>query len=119
MVLEVPIQPDMESRFRDEAADDGVPVEELASRRLAEAELLWRIRSVAPLTETRELHRLLRKQKAGRLDKNERVKIESIMDAREVRAAQRMEDLSKLSRLSGIPLRSLMDRLGISPLKAP
>ena len=119
MVLEVPIQPEMEARFRHEAADDGVAVEDLAARRIAEADLLWRIRSVAPSSETRELHRLLRKRRAGRLGEDEKAKLASMLDERENRAAQRLEDLTALSRLSRIPLKSLMDRLGISPIQGP
>ena len=119
MVLEVPIQPDMEARFRHEAADDGVAVEQLAARRLAEADLLWRIRSVAPSSETRELHRLLRRRRAGTLTAVEKVKLATILDEREDRAAQRLQDLAALSRLSGIPLQLLMDRLGISPVEGP
>lgn len=119
MTLKIPVRPDVEARFRSEAAHAGLPVEQLAARRLEEAELLWRIRSAAPRTETRELHRLLRKRNAGMLVATERERLVVLLDERELRAAQRLEDLARLSQLSGISLRSLMDRLGIAPVRSP
>jgi hypothetical protein len=119
MALVIPIQAEAEERIRDEASRAGMPVEQLAARRLEEADMLWRIHSAAPDSETRLLHRLLRKSRAGMLDPAGRAKLSSLLDEREQRAARRLHDHGTLSRLSGIPLQSLMDRLGISPITAP
>ena len=119
MTLSVLLEPEIEQRFRSEAAHAGLTVEQLAARRMEEAELLWRIHSAAPESETQELHSLLRKQRAGNLNEKNQTKLNSLLDARELRTSQRLEDLTKLSQLSGIPLRQLMDQLGISPIASP
>src|SRR5437588_11807497 len=110
MALEVPVQPEMESRIRDEASAHGLPAGQLAARRLEEAELLWRIRTATPDSETRELHRLLRKRRAGTLNDEESDRLTALLDERESRAGQRLDDLRRLSQLSGMPLTALMDR---------
>jgi hypothetical protein len=109
----------MEQRFRDEANKAGLPVEQLAARRLEEADLLWQIHSAAPESETRRLHRLLRKKKTGKLAQPEEAELTELLDERESRSARRLHDLSRLSQLSGMPLPILMDRLGITPINAP
>jgi len=119
MTLAIPLTPEIEQRFRSEAEDAGLTVEQLAARRMEEAELLWRIHSAAPESETRELHNLLRKQRTGTLNEKGQTKLNSLLDARELRTSQRLEDLTKLSQLSGIPLRQLMDQLGIAPIPSP
>ena len=119
MALTITLQPEMEARFRAEAAREGVSVEQLAARRLLEAELLWRIRTAAPETETRELHRLLRRRKAGTLTQDEKAQLQSLLDEREQRSAQRLEDLTQLARLRALPVRHLMEEMGIHPIPAP
>ena len=116
MTLTITLQPDMETRFRDEALHAGISPKQLASQRLLEAELLWRIRAAAPETETREFHRLLRRSKAGTLNHDEQTRLQILMDEREERAAQRLEELTQLARLRALPVRGLMERLGIRPL---
>ena len=108
----------LEDRFRTAAQREGVPVEVLAARRLEESELLWSIRIATPEDETRELHRLLRKQKSGTLTDLERERLFILIDAREQQAAQRMDDLGALARLHGLPVRELMNQLGIRPIPA-
>jgi hypothetical protein len=107
---------DLETRYRAEAQREGVPMEVWAARRLEENELLWRIRIAVPDDETRELHRLLRKQRSGIITEAERECLLTLVEARERQAAQRMEDLGALARLRGIPVRELMNRLGIRPI---
>ena len=119
MTLTITLQPDMEARFRDEAVHAGVTPEQLAAQRLLEADLLWRIRVAAPEAETRELHRLLRRQKAGLLNPDENRRLQTLLDEREERGAQRLQDLSQLSRLRAIPVRELMERLAIRPIPTP
>ncbi len=110
------LQPELEERFRAEAASDGLTIEQLATRRLLQAELLWRVRTAAPEAETRELHRLLRRRRAGTLTSAQRARLQSLLDQREQRAAQRLEDLTQLSRLRAMPVRQLMEQLGIRPI---
>ena len=109
----------LEDLFRTAAQREGVPVEVLAERRLEESELLWRIQIAAPDEETRELHKLLRKQKSGTLTETERTRLFALINARELQAAQRMEDLGALARLRGLPVRELMNKLGIRPIPTP
>ena len=119
MTLTITLQPDMEARFRDEAVHAGMTPDQLASQRLLEVEFLWRIHVAAPETETRELHRLLHRQKAGSLNHDETKRLQVLLDEREERGAQRLQDLTQLSRLRAIPVRQLMEQLGIRPLPTP
>ena len=119
MTLIVTLEPEMETRFRAEAAEAGLTPEELVSRRLLEAELLWRIRIAAPEAETRELHRLLRRRQAGTLDDAQKSRLQTLLDEREERAARRMEDLARLSKLRGLPVHQLMERLDVRPHATP
>ena len=109
----------LEDLFQSAAQREGIPVEVLAARRFEESELLWRIRIAAPEEETREFHRLLRRQKSGTLTQPEHETLLGLIEARELQAAQRMEDLGALARLRGLPVRELMNKLGIRPIPAP
>lgn len=119
MTLTINLEPEVEARFRDEAAREGVTLEQLTTQRLLEAELLWRIRTAAPESETRLLHRLLRRRKTGALTEAEQTHLQTILDEREERGAQRLQDLAQLSHLRSLPVRRLMEQLGIRPLAAP
>ena len=94
-------------------------MDQLAAQRIMEAELLWRVRTAAPEPETRLLHKLLRRQQSGTLTQPERNKLQALLDEREERAAQRLQDLAQLSKLRSIPVRKLMLQLGISPVVSP
>ena len=109
----------LEDLFRAAAQREGVSIEALAERRLEESELLWRIQTAAPSSETREFHRLLRLQRNGALTELDRETLLELIDRRERRAAQRMEDLAALARLRRISVRELMDQLGIRPIATP
>lgn len=85
-----------------DAQREGVSLDVLAARRLEESILLWRIRTAAPEDETRELHRLLRRQKSGTLTEPERERLLDLIATREQHAAQRLEDLGTLARLRGV-----------------
>jgi len=118
MPTTITLPDELETRYRAEAQRVGIPVEVWAARRLEENELLWRIRIAVPDEETRELHRLMRRQKNGTLSESERTRLLELVEARELQAAERMEDLGKLARLRGIPVHELMNRLGIQPISA-
>jgi hypothetical protein len=119
MTLTINLEPEVEARFRDEAAREGLTLEQLTAQRLLEAELLWRIHTAAPEPETRQLHRLLLRSKTKDLTETERTHLQALLDEREKRGAQRLLDLRTLSRLRSIPVRQLMEQLGISPIVAP
>lgn len=119
MALTITLQPEYEARFREEALQAGVSVEQLIAQRAMEAELLWSIRLAAPETETRTLHRLLRKRKAGTLSEAEQRQLQTLLDEREQRGAQRLEDLTRLARLRRVSVRQLMEQLGIHPIPTP
>ena len=118
MSMTITLPGKLEDLFKAAAQREGVPVEALVVRQLEESELLWRIRIIAPEDETCELHKLLRKQKAGTLADIERERLLALIDAREQLAAQRMEDLGALAKLRGLPVRELMNQLGIRPIPA-
>ena len=119
MTLTITLEPEVEARFRDEAEREGLTFEQLTAKRIHEAELLWRIRTAVPEPETRQLHRLLRRRKAGVLTEAERTGLQTLLDEREERGAQRLHDLGQLSHLRSIPVRQLMEQLGIRPLATP
>ncbi len=119
MALTITLQPDIEQRFREEAARSGLSMDQLAAQRIMEAELLWRIRTAAPDPKTRLLHKLLRRQHSGTLTQLERHKLQTLLDEREERSAQRLQDLAQLSKLRSISVRELMSELGISPVVSP
>jgi hypothetical protein len=119
MTLTITLQADIEERFREEAASYGLTPEQLVARRLLEAELLWRILTATPEPETHQLHRLLRKRKSKPLTDAEQTRLQSLLNEREERGAQRLQDLALLSHLRGMPVRQLMEHLGIHPLATP
>ena len=119
MSLTITLEPESEARLRDEASRLGVTLEHLTAQRLLEADLLWRIRTAAPETETRLLHRLLRRRKARTLTEVEREQLQALLDERDERGAQRLHDLELLSQLRSVPIRQLMEQLGIRPLSTP
>lgn len=119
MSLTIDLSPDFEARLREEAQSAGLSLEQLATQRLTEAELLWRIRTTAPEPETRQLHRLLRRQKRGTLTPVEAQQLQTLLDERELRGAQRLHDLLLLARLRSVPVPRLMEQLGLQPIATP
>ena len=119
MSLTVTLAPEDEARIREDAVREGLSPEQLAAQRLLEAELLWQIHTSAPESETRELHRLLRRRKARRLNEGEQARLQTLLDQREERTAQRLQHLAQLSRLRSIPVWQLMEQLGIRPIPTP
>ena len=119
MALTITLQPEFETRFRNEALSTGLPVEQLIVQRVLEAELLWKIRLATPDAETRTLHRLLRKQKTSTLSETEQSQLQTILDEREQRSAERLQDLTQLAHWRGVSVRQLMEQLGIHPIPTP
>lgn len=119
MAVTITLEPEIEARFRYEAAQSGLTLEQFTAQRLLEAELLWRIRTAVPESETRLLHRLLRQHKKKPLAETELVQLQTLLDAREERSAQRLLDLGQLARFRSISVRELMAQLGIRPIVSP
>lgn len=119
MTLTITLQPEIEERFREESIRNGVSLEQLTSQRLMENELLWRIRTAAPDSESRLLHRLLKRQKTGTLTSDESLTLQNLLDIREEKTAQRLQELIQLSQLRTIPLTEMMEQLGIHPIPTP
>ncbi len=118
MTINISLQPEVEARFQAEAVQNGLTLEQLASQRLLEAELLWRIRTASPESEKRRIHLLLRKQRDGLLAAHEQAELQAILDDREMRGAERLNDLVVLASLRAMSVRQLMEQLGIHPLAA-
>jgi hypothetical protein len=83
MALTITLLPEMKARLQAEAVRAGLTLEQWAAQRLLETELLWRIRTAAPETETRELHRLLRRRSANTLPEPEKARLRALLDERE------------------------------------
>jgi hypothetical protein len=116
MSLTITLTKEQETLFRRAAERDGVPVEVIAVRSLEENELLWRISTATPESETHQLHRLLHRQQKGILTAEEKNTLLTLIEAREKRAAERMEDLVRLANLRKLSVRELMNQLGITPI---
>lgn len=119
MGLTIQLEPDLEARIREQAANAGVPVERYAAQRMAESDLLWRIRTVAPETETRRLHHLMRRRRAGALDASESAELQALLDVREERAGQRIVDVTTLAGLREMTVKQVVEQLGLRPVRSP
>lgn len=117
MSLTIALSPETESRLRAEAVREQRSLEEVAARRVEEAELLRRIFAYFPDAETREVRRLIRKRDAGVSDASEAVHLQTLIERREERNAERLSDLVRLASLRSVPLRQLMAELRIRPMR--
>jgi hypothetical protein len=116
MSLTITLPPEVESRLREDARRELVPVEEVAARRLQEAELLRRIFAYFPPEETREMRALGRKRQAdGALSAAEAERLMELAHRREEKNAARLSDILQLARLRGVSHRQVMAELGIRP----
>ena len=115
MSLTITLPPEVESRLREDARRGLVPVEEVAARRLQEAELLRRIFAYFPPEETREMRALVRKRQAGALSASEAERLTELAHRREEKNAARLSDILQLARLRGVSHRQVMAELGIRP----
>ena len=115
MSLTITLPPDLETRLRDDASRERLPVEEVAARRLQEADLLRRIFAYFPPEETREMRALVRKREAGTLTGAEMELLNELAHRREAKNAARFSDVLALARLRGASHRQIMTELGIRP----
>lgn len=117
MSLIITLPPEFGSRLREDARRELVPVEEVAARRLQEAELLHRILAYFPAEETRVLRALVHKRQAGALSPEEAQRLIELAHRREEKNAARLADVLQLARLRGVPHRQVMAEMGIRPCR--
>jgi hypothetical protein len=82
----------------------------------AEAELLTQINQGLPAEVQARYDELLVKRRAEQLSSPEHAELLRLTEQVEGRAAERVQQLAQLARLRGVPLRHLMDDLGVRPL---
>jgi hypothetical protein len=117
MPISLALPPEIELSLRTDADREHLPVEEVAVRRLEEAELLRRIFAYFPIEETQEMRRLVRKREAGTLSAEETERLTALAHQREIKNAERLSDLLTLAQRRGVPHRRLMAELGIRPAR--
>ncbi len=125
MSLTITLPPDVERRIAEEAAREGVSVDELASRTLqirwattpmlSEAQLLERINE--GFSEAFwERYRVLQQQmREGTLPESDRVEYLVMVAQVEARQTQRLAQLSELAKRRGTGLLALIQELGLEP----
>lgn len=130
----MPIVVDMpreeEELVREAAAGEGVDVStflrEAAQARLrpallphsmSEPELLAKITEGFPEAFWRRFRALAAKRDAGTLTPAEREELIAHSDRTEFRDAERLTYLADLSRRRGVPVRALMDEMGLRPVR--
>jgi len=118
MSLTITLPPEFEPRLREDARRELVPVEEIAARRLQEAELLRRILAYFPAEETRVMRAMVRKCQAGTLPSDEAERLTELAHRREEKNAARLADVLQLARLRGVSHRQVLAELGIRPQRA-
>ena len=125
MSLTITLPPDVERRIAEEAAREGVSVDELASRTLqirwattpmlSEAQLLERINE--GFSEAFwERYRVLQQQmREGTLPESDRTEYLVMVAQVEARQTQRLAQLSELAKRRGTDLLTLIQELGLEP----
>lgn len=130
MPLSIELTGELETRLREEAERDGVQADVWAlgalQQRLArpngdavrlserETHLLQQINEGLPDSTWQRYHDLLEKRRAETLSSAEQQELIAISDQIEAADARRAENLAELSRLRGVPLRELIQQLGIT-----
>ena len=117
MSMTLTLPPEMESSLREEALQRCLPLEEVAVRRLREAEILQRIFTYFPPEETREMHALARKQRSGTLIPEDERRLTELAQQREMRNAARFQDILTLAQLRGVGHRQILAELNIRPYR--
>jgi hypothetical protein len=130
MAVAVTLPNDLETWLKTRADQMGVPVETLLSRTIEErwgtaskspntppheTELLLRLQNLFPPEETREYHDLCRKSDDGTLTPDERERFLEVLEQRDLRNAERLEIVARLSQSRGVPFREVMAQLEIRP----
>jgi hypothetical protein len=119
MSVTLTLPADVEEMLRAVAQQESIPMETVIVQSIQETTLLRRIFSYFPEQETKELRTLLKKQKSSFLTDTEKYQLDTILDTREKKNAERLNDLYLLSVLRHTSLRSVMQELNIKPYKMP
>jgi hypothetical protein len=133
MTLTIDLQPELESRLRDEAARQGVDVALYVAKTLEahlikaangakhlsreETELLQKINSAFPLETVQRYRELVARRRAESLTPTEQQELTQLSDGIELANAIRVGHVIDLARLRGVPVDTLIQQLGI-PLPA-
>ena len=130
MVLTIDLTPELESRLREAAADQGVEprvyVEEYLRQHLrpagtprslnaAESRLFEEINHGFSESDWDRYRHLLAKRRAEQLDEAEQVGLTTLSDSLERMNVRRLVLLSELALLRNTTLPELMDQLGLQP----
>lgn len=128
MPITIAIPPKLEQHLRDEAARQGISVEDYIAQMLmstqpvaggtgindlTEDQLLLRVQLNIPQTELEEYYRLAALRKAERLGSREHEKLLVLTNRIEIAHAERMKYVAALARLRGISLEKVIVDLGI------
>jgi hypothetical protein len=131
MVLTINLAPEIETRLREAAADQGVEprvyVEEYLRQHLrpvgtcppclnaAESKLFDEINQGFSESDWNRYRQLLGKRQAEQLTADEQLELIKLSDILEHMNFRRLELLSELARLRNMTLPALMDQLGLQP----
>jgi len=139
MALTITLTPEAEERLRDESRRTGLPLEDLAARKLegvllpmggspsppppartpalspAESDLLAKINEGFPPEFWRRYRELIARREAGTLTAEECTELISLSDRVEEKNWRRTEHLIVLASLRGITLPELVQQLGLRP----
>jgi len=128
MPITIAIPPKLEQHLRDEAARQGVSVEEYIAQMLisreagagnteigemTEEQLLQRIQLKIPQKDLEEYYRLVGLRKAEKLGSREHKKLLALTNRIEMAHAERMKFVAALARLRGVSLEQIVADLGI------
>ena len=129
MALTIEMAPEMESRIRDRAAQEGLAPERYVLQTLeeqlhqkqaevshlsqAETELFQRINQGLPVETWQQYHDLVAKRRAETLTPEQHQVLIVLSDQIEMDYARRLEDVLTLARLRGTSLEAQMQALGI------
>jgi hypothetical protein len=135
MTLTIDLKPELEAQVWEEAANQGIDagafvvhvLEEQLQRKSRqqvpshlspeEAALLRKINQGLPEVTWQEYHDLVAKRRAESLTPEEHVRLIALSDAIEEAHAERMAHLAELAQQRQVPLKTLVQQLGIKPRK--
>jgi len=124
MTLTLHIAPDLEHELQRRAAQAGLAPSAYAERLLQsglralarpEAELLQRINQSLSPEAWEHYETLLAHRQAETLTQAEQTELIALSDQLEALNAQRLEALTELAQLRGVPVSALMAQLGLTP----
>jgi hypothetical protein len=128
MSLTLELPPELEAEVRSAAAREGVAPESFAvnaieerlrggesgERPKSESELLEAIGAGLPAATWQRYHALLARRRAGTIPDDDYAELLRLTDEVELWNARRLELVARLAQLKGVPLRQLVERMGLA-----